>query len=137
MDNVVDMLGPKLGQKQLTLEREGWDQDIEIAADPYLIEQALQGLLSNAIDASPPDGRLVLCVNGTPEAALLSITDEGVGMPFCPSARDLAPGPSTKRFGTGLGIPFAMKVCDVHGGAITFDNLVPKGTEVRISLPRA
>jgi hypothetical protein len=30
-----------------------------------------------------------------------------------------------------------MKVCDVHGGSIAFDTLSPRGTEVRIRLPRA
>jgi len=137
VDNVLDMLKPTLAQKHLSLDREGWDQDVEIHADPHLIEQALQGLLSNAIEASPHEGALTLRVNRTPDAALLSIRDDGVGIPFCPTAKDLAPGPSTKRFGTGLGIPFAMKVCDVHGGTIAFENLSPRGTEVRITLPRS
>ena len=136
VDNVLDMLKPKLAQKHLSLNRKGWEQDVEIDADPHLMEQALQGLLSNAIEASPNDGVLTVRVNGTADGALLSIRDEGVGIPFCPTARDLAPGPSTKRFGTGLGIPFAMKVCDVHGGSIAFNNLSPHGTEVDIRLPR-
>jgi signal transduction histidine kinase len=136
VDNVLDMLKPKLAGKQLTLDRMGWEEDVEINADPHLIEQALQGLLSNAIEASPVDGSLTLRVEGHADFALLSIRDEGAGIPFSPTAKDLAPGPSTKRFGTGLGIPFAMKVCDVHGGSIAFDNLLPRGTEVRITLPR-
>ena len=137
LDNVVQMLKPKLDQKNLHLHRDGWDGDVEIRADPQLLEQALQGLLSNAIEASPNAGRLTVRVNGTDDAAFLSILDEGIGIPFSPTAKDLAPGPSTKRFGTGLGIPFAMKVCDVHGGSIAFDTLSPRGTEVRIRLPRA
>lgn len=136
-DNVAQMLKPKLDQKALHLQRVGWDDDVEIRADPQLMEQALQGLLSNAIEASPTAGGLTVRVNGTAEAAFLSICDEGAGMPFSPTAKDLTPGPSTKRFGTGLGIPFAMKVCDVHGGGIAFDALTPRGTEVRIRLPRA
>jgi signal transduction histidine kinase len=136
LDNVAAMLKPNLDRKNLRLLRDGWDQDVEIQVDPQLIEQALQGLLSNAIEASPDSGRLTVRVNGTADAAFLSICDEGAGMPFSPTANDLAPGPSTKRFGTGLGIPFAMKVCDVHGGSIAFDSLSPHGTEVRIRLPR-
>jgi len=136
VDNVLDMLKPKLAQKHIGLNREGWEQDVEIHADPHLIEQALQGLLSNAIEASPNDGVLVVRVNGTAEGALLTIRDEGLGIPFSPNQGGLAPGPSTKRFGTGLGIPFAMKVCDVHGGGIAFYNLSPRGTEVCMRLPR-
>jgi signal transduction histidine kinase len=136
VDNVVEMLKPKLDQKSVQLHRNGWEEDTEIEVDPQLVEQALQGLLSNAIEASPNAARLTVRLNGNADAAFLSICDEGAGIPFSPTARDLAPGPSTKRFGTGLGIPFAMKVCDVHGGSIAFDSLSPRGTEVRIRLPR-
>lgn len=136
LDNVAQMLQPKFEQKELKLHREGWAEDREVRVDPQLIEQALQGLLSNAIEASPTAGRVSVRVTGTADAAFLSICDEGAGMPFSPTSRDLGPGPSTKRFGTGLGIPFAMKVCDVHGGSIVFEHLSPRGTEVRIRLPR-
>ncbi len=136
VDNVLDMLKPKLAQKRIALDREGWERDVEIDADPHLMEQALEGLLSNAIEASPNDGTLNVRVNGTADGAVLSIRDEGTGIPFSPTQRDLTPGPSTKRFGTGLGIPFAMKICDVHGGSIAFNDLSPRGTEVRIRLPR-
>jgi signal transduction histidine kinase len=131
------MLKPKLTQKRLSLDRTGWDEDVEIPVDPHLIEQALQGLLSNAIEASPADGSLRVRVDASADAALVSISDQGSGMPFSPTAKDLAPGPSTKRFGTGLGIPFAMKVADVHGGAIAFDSIRPRGPEVRLTLPRS
>ena len=36
-------------------------------------------------------------------------------MPFAPTDHSLAPGPTTKRFGTGLGIPFALRVVEEHG----------------------
>jgi signal transduction histidine kinase len=66
----------------------------------------------------------------------LCIEDEGPGMPFEPRAEGLQPGPSTKRFGTGLGIPFAYKVCTTHGWELTFDPVESGGTRVVISVPR-
>ena len=57
------------------------------------------------------------------------------GMPFTPDPSAIS-APTTKRFGTGLGIPFAFKVCDVLGGELKFEARPGGGTIVSISLPR-
>jgi nitrogen-specific signal transduction histidine kinase len=56
-------------------------------------------------------------------------------MRFNPEPHDLRPGPSTKQQGTGLGIPFAVKVFDVHGASVRFEPASPAGTRVVIALP--
>jgi C4-dicarboxylate-specific signal transduction histidine kinase len=71
-----------------------------------------------------------------PQSIQLRILDRGAGMPFSPSPGDLSPGPSTKRFGTGLGIPFAFKVLDALGGSIDFSERDGGGTSVNLTLPR-
>jgi signal transduction histidine kinase len=100
------------------------------------MEQALHGLVSNAIDASPNGAKLVVKLTSLKDTVAIHIVDEGAGIPFVPVASDLAPGPTTKRFGTGLGIPFALKVCEEHGGEIIFNANAPRGTEVIICLPK-
>ncbi len=104
--------------------------------DTELVEQALQGLIVNAIEASHEGGRITLRVTCENKNVEIHILDEGAGMPFEPSATNLAPGPTTKRFGTGLGIPFALRVMEEHGGAIRFEARKPKGTAVIVSLPK-
>ncbi|MEK9826137.1 MAG: ATP-binding protein, partial [Methylotenera sp.] len=44
--------------------------------------------------------------------------------------------PSTKRFGTGIGIPFAFKVCDALKGDLQFSNNPHGGTKISITLPK-
>jgi nitrogen-specific signal transduction histidine kinase len=56
-------------------------------------------------------------------------------MPMNPDPKGLSPMPSTKRFGTGLGIPFAFKICHAHGGKLTFELSPGGGTRVRLCLP--
>lgn len=136
VDNVLEILNSRLAEKEIRVERQGWNQEIEIALDIQLMEQALHGLLLNAADASPQRGTLDLRLDQTGEQIVLTIADQGSGMPFTPEARDLSPGPSTKRYGTGLGIPFAMKVCEAHGGKIEYEATNPHGTAVRIVLPK-
>ncbi len=136
VDNVLELLKPRLAEKEINVVRRGWNDRIEIALDVQLMEQALHGLLVNAIDASPHQGKLEIRLNETFQEVRLTIVDQGTGMPFTPEAGDLSPGPSTKRYGTGLGIPFAMKVCDAHGGKIEYRTTNPHGTEVRLILPK-
>ncbi len=135
LETVADLLEPRLQEKQVRIEHGKWDEQLSAAVDPDLMEQALYGLISNAIDASPPLGRVLLSIYEEKGNVFLTIEDEGVGMPFEPKANDLSPGKTTKRFGTGLGIPVAFKVCNSHGWKIAYEKRSP-GTRVVITVPK-
>jgi signal transduction histidine kinase len=134
LDNVLKLCRLRVEQKNLIVMREGDDRAV-VTLDIELIEQALQGLIVNAVEASPEGGRITLRVARENENIAIHILDEGVGMPFEPTVTNLAPGPTTKRFGTGLGIPFALRVVEEHAGSIRFDARASKGTAVIVSLP--
>jgi signal transduction histidine kinase len=108
----------------------------DIRTDEHLLEQVFYNLILNAIDASPKHSALQIKAYFEAGALITSIKDEGVGMPFTPDPRATSPGPSTKRFGTGLGIPFAFKVCEVLGGSIEFVSAKPNGTCITLTLPQ-
>jgi signal transduction histidine kinase len=135
VDNMAAMLQPRLEQKNVCLDLSAFDRELEINVDAHLVEQALHGLVLNAVDASPPGSTVRLATALEKACAVITIDDEGSGMPSSPDPRGLEPGPSTKRFGTGLGIPFAAKVLDVHGGSVRFAQSPRAGTRVRITLP--
>jgi signal transduction histidine kinase len=135
VDNIGIMLQPRLDQKRLALDTGGWDRALPLAVDVQLMEQALHGLLLNAADASPDGAAIRLSAAREGTDAVLMVEDQGGGMPFAPDPRGLTPGPSTKRLGTGLGIPFAAKVVEVHGGTLRFETSTGGGTRVRIRLP--
>ena len=61
--------------------------------------------------------------------------DEGPGLPFEPEPSGLGPGPTTKRYGTGLGIPFAYKVAEAHGFRLQFSRVPEGGTRVSFYMP--
>ncbi|PPD55786.1 MAG: hypothetical protein CTY10_06685 [Methylotenera sp.] len=108
----------------------------DIRTDEHLLEQVFYNLMLNAIDASPRHSSVSISAYFESGALVTSIIDEGVGMPFTPDPHTSSPGPSTKRFGTGLGIPFAFKVCEVLGGSITFAPAKAKGTCITLTLPQ-
>lgn len=107
-----------------------------IYTDEHLLEQALYNLLLNAVEAVPENSMLELDSEVSEASVRIIITDHGPGMPFIPDPRTLSPGPSTKRFGTGLGIPFAFKVCETLSGKIVFRERPGGGTIVELELPR-
>ena len=58
-----------------------------------------------------------------------------LGMSFDPQPTNLSPGPTTKPYGTGLGIPFAFKVVHAHGGDLHFTPGDGGGTRVTVTFP--
>ncbi|MGI8738386.1 MAG: ATP-binding protein [Gammaproteobacteria bacterium] len=135
VEGALAPLKPKLEAKKLTIRRSAWRRDQALLVDTDLLEQAIHGLINNAADASPPSGEIGLAIVSSAGEITLIIDDQGPGMPMNPDPKGLAPVPSTKRFGTGLGIPFAFKVSQAHGGRIVFEQAPGGGTRVRLSLP--
>ncbi len=132
----LHLLQSRLRQKKITVER-NWRAQLPVRVDVDLMEQALYGLLSNAVDASPIQGKIIVEARRSEREIELNIIDQGPGMPFSPESSDLQPGPSTKRYGTGLGIPIAFKICKVHGWRLSYGRHSPAGTRVSICAPSA
>ncbi len=105
--------------------------------DPELVEQAIHGLLVNSIEASPPGGTVTIALGADAQRITLTLCDEGAGLSYAPEAGKLTPGPTTKRAGTGLGIPFALKVFEIHGGGVQFALRPEGGTQALLWLPHA
>ena len=126
-------LQQRLREKALTLLMPQDTLALHLEIDESLLEQVLYNLLLNAIDASPAGGTIEITL--TPEPAAIGILDRGPGMPFTPEPGATTPGPSTKRFGTGLGIPFSFKACEALGCTLSFAARDGGGTCVRLELP--
>ncbi len=134
-DQAIALLQPRLEAKGIRVRRVGWDLNATCFIDVHLMEQAVYGLLANAAEASPQDGPLLLALRQAESAVQLVIADRGTGMAFRPMPGDINPGPTTKSYGSGLGIPFAFKICGLHEGMLEFAARDGGGTEVTITLP--
>lgn len=142
-DIIEGALGPlqlKINEKSIQLFLPTWSQSDAakngaIFTDQHLLEQVIYNLLLNAIDASSKDGIIEIRLDTSPTELSLKLLDCGSGMPFTPDPSAMS-APSTKRFGTGLGIPFAFKVCDALGGNLQFAVRAKGGTAITITLPK-
>ncbi len=135
VDAALGLLINKIIEKKIEVTKTGWEITQVLNVDPDLMEQALYTLLANAVDASPVSGKIKVSLMHSEDYVEIHILDSGPGLPFEPKPSNFEPGPSTKRFGTGLGIPIAFKICQKHGWNLTFNVIEDQGTEVVLAAP--
>lgn len=136
----LEPLQQKILEKSIQLSLPTWPYENavkhdRIYTDQHLLEQVVYNLLLNAVDASSKSAAIEIQLEISTENFILRLLDRGSGMPFTPDPSAMS-APTTKRFGTGIGIPFAFKVCDVLGGSLRFATRSGGGTIVTITLPK-
>jgi signal transduction histidine kinase len=128
-------LQQKIRERSITFILPNWPKTTAIYTDQHLLEQVIYNLILNAIDASSKNSTIEIVLKVAPTKYTLSLLDQGCGMPFTPDPSAMS-APTTKRFGTGIGIPFAFKVCDVLAGELKFETRDEGGTTITILLPK-
>jgi signal transduction histidine kinase len=119
-------------------------------ADHDRMEQVFVNLLNNAFGHNPPGTRVQVAVTAGPDQVVISVRDDGRGMPpelaaapFEPARRPSPASPAStastkasirKSAGAGLGLSIAKGIVQAHGGRIEATPLSP-GTCFSVSLP--
>jgi signal transduction histidine kinase len=106
-----------------------------VMLDREAFHGALLNLALNAEQAMPKGGQLVVRTYGTPDGVALELIDTGVGMDEATCEKVFDAFFSTKSGGSGLGLPTTRKVIEAHGGQMTLQSEVGRGTQVTIKLP--
>ena len=102
------------------------------------MREALVNLVLNAVDAMPKGGAIRLSADCDAETVTLRISDTGVGMPDEVRKRCFEPFFTTKgKQGSGLGLAMVYGIVNRHGGQITVESQMDKGTTFMIRLPLA
>ena len=101
------------------------------------LEQVVINLLSNAADAIPTRGTIIVKTWAEPSSVCLSVTDDGQGMPPELVKRVFEPFFTTKDVGkgTGLGLSISMGIIEDHRGTIDLNSAVGRGTTFTVKLP--
>jgi signal transduction histidine kinase/HAMP domain-containing protein len=105
----------------------------QFAGDERLLRGAIANLLENALQAAP-GGRVRLGSYGVDSKVVISVEDDGPGVPPELLPKIFDPYFSTKSTGTGLGLAIARKAIEEHGGRLHAENRNP-GLRVEIELP--
>ena len=136
------MPAAKEGGVDLVIKPDCCDQWPLLFADETKIKQILLNILSNAIKFTPRGGSVTVQSSRNEEGAfVIGATDTGIGIaadalplvlePF----RRLEPAHRRRYPGTGLGLPLAKALVELHGGTLSIDSTPDVGTTVTITLP--
>lgn len=132
---VVDFHQPELRENGLTLRfYPGHDIGL-VSADWDHLQAAVVNLVRNAKDATPSGGEVLVSTVREGGWVMIRVTDTGAGIPAELQPRVFDPYFSTKKSGTGLGLPTARRVAAEHGGSLTLQSEVGKGTQFTLRLP--
>ncbi|MFQ4141167.1 sensor histidine kinase [Chlorogloeopsis sp. ULAP02] len=118
------------------------EQPLYLRADADLLRQAVSNLLTNAFKYTPSDGTVKLRLLSRGYRAIIQVEDNGIGIP----AEDLPhiferfyrvdTVRSRQTGGFGLGLAIAQQIIQAHGGQITANSVLDKGSIFEIQLPR-
>jgi len=136
--DVARLFEPRLRGRSVRLAVEVPGRVPVLMLDRGQMTQLLLNLLTNSAQAVADGGFIEVRVAPFPdgEGVLLSVADDGVGIPPDQIEKIWDPFHTTKKDGTGLGLPICRQIAELHGGTITVESVPGRGTRVLVLLPR-
>ncbi len=144
LESSITLIKEKAAKHSLTIDlRISNDMDtLTIALDRRKISQVMFNLLSNATKFTPDNGTITVEAEHKDNEIVISVTDTGIGI--APEDRDrifdefyqVSGGLQDKTTGTGLGLPLAKRMVELHGGSIRVESKgLEKGSRFVVTLP--
>jgi len=139
MEGAAEGVQDRLGQNSIALKIRAAPDIGSFVADERRVRQTLFNLLANAIGFSPAGGNVTLAAQRLKDAVVFSVTDHGPGIP--PDMKDKVfdwfetHSLGSRHRGTGLGLSLVRSFVELHGGTVTLDSAVGRGTTVTCVFP--
>ena len=132
---VLKLLNPQISANGIKVEFDQCVSNPTAMLDEACLRAALLNLLLNAVEAMHTGGTLSITTAMNRETLSLMIQDTGSGMTEERVKKIFEPFNSDKAGGLGLGMPYAKKIIEEHGGKIRVESRPGEGTRVCINLP--
>jgi signal transduction histidine kinase/DNA-binding response OmpR family regulator len=138
---VADEFTPQAGAKEQTLHFNPLTVPVQVSGDPLQLKQLLRNLVGNAIKYSPQGGKITLTAKVGKENIQMEVQDTGFGIP----AADLPfifdrfyrvhDGKHNEVEGNGLGLAIVKSIVEGHGGQVSVESELGKGSCFTFTLP--
>lgn len=141
LEKIVQQLTPQANKASVALNYTRLEGLPMLRADQVRLRQILVNLGSNAIKFTPSGGRVDITASHGPDGIAVTIADNGIGMApeQVPTALErfgqIDSRLSRKYEGTGLGLPLAKSLVELHGGMLKIDSALGSGTTITVSFP--
>ena len=133
--DAVQLLEPQLTANNIKVNLSLDDSVVLVRFDEAAMRATLINLMVNSIQAMTEGGQLSISSASSNGSLELEVADTGRGMNPDQIKQIFEPFYTTKSRGLGLGMSYALKVVEQHGGSIRVDSSPGEGTRVNISLP--
>lgn len=133
----VTLLGGMAAAKDAAVEYDPGCEPLEIIGNAGMLEELWMSLIGNALGAVPAGGRVEVAVGRRQRCGVVSIRDNGAGIPAAGLDRLGTPFYTTKATGSGLGVSIAYNIVHRHRGTIEYCSEAGQGTTVSVTLPLA
>jgi signal transduction histidine kinase len=140
MQKAADSFAAEIGNKGLTISVQG--KPVMIFADSDRISQVLWNLLSNAVKYTEAGGHIKMEVSQTRESAAVQVSDDGIGIAYEDQPMIFERLYRTDRSrsrntgGAGIGLAIVKSIVEAHGGRVTVESEIGKGSCFTIVLPK-
>jgi two-component system nitrogen regulation sensor histidine kinase NtrY len=137
LNEMATLLAPQMQNESIYLNVGNVEEKIFIRADRGLLEQVLINLVNNARDALVGQDNPCIELGARIEErmAIISIEDNGTGIPEDMMEDIYTPFFSTKSKGSGLGLPLVRQIMRLHGGYVSVQSETGNGTRVLLFFP--
>ena len=133
--DVIPLLSTEISKHNIETVLELDSSPVSGMLDEASIRAATLNLVLNAVQAMSTGGRLQISTGRNGKKMWMVIKDTGAGMSPERIKQIFEPFNTTKSRGLGLGMPYAQKIIQQHGGRIEVESRQGKGTQVKIELP--
>jgi signal transduction histidine kinase len=135
MGELTDFFAPQAQAARVVLRTATPDNPVTCDVDSNLLKQAVLNLMINAVQAMGQGGELLMKLSANRQQAVLEIIDTGPGIPPDDLRKIFQVYFSTKKNGSGLGLPTTQRIIHEHGGTIQVHSETGKGTRFVVTLP--
>ena len=118
IDHVLDLLTSKAEHKQVRLERQLMAINSILVCDREQLIQIVLNLVINALHFVADDGRIVVATHNEADSLVMSVADDGPGIPADLRPRVFDPFFTRREGGIGLGLTIVQQIVQVHHGEI-------------------
>jgi two-component system, OmpR family, sensor histidine kinase CreC len=138
LNNLLDNQMARITQKQIQIKKE-YAENAIVFGELFLLHQAVNNLLDNALDFTPQNGIIFLSTIKQNDQLILTIMNQGEPIPDFAFVRLTErffslPRPLTGKKSTGLGLSFVQEVADLHNASLQISN-TPSGVSAVLNFP--
>lgn len=135
MNDVISLIDSEAHLHNISFNIMFTEMDCPISCEENQLKQVFINLLKNAIEAMPSGGNIQILINHQDDSIIITIIDEGIGIPEDIISQIGDPFFTGKETGTGLGIMVSQRIINSHQGTMDIFSQVNVGTTIVVTLP--